>query len=255
MKKKIIIKSFVLKKYENLSDESKILIRVLKLEPFKQLQTRYKRLNPKINNLNNDYNIKFLPLTQTDKFSLITHKIDFKEKKDKKNDTGYGFFKPFFIEIFEDNLIIVNNNGEILTSQLSNFFHNDKINLKFRSVKSNLEFEGNKNSKVMGTTINKEKIYISYLNYEGNCQIYNISYANINLENLIFVNFFNSESCGENLNAGRMKVFNFNGSEGLLATIGGEKLNEPSNKPQDINSDIGKIIFVDFETREKKYFQ
>ena len=74
------------------------------------------------------------------------------------------------------------------------------------------------------------------------------------MENLIFENFFNSESCGENLNAGRMKVFNFNGSEGLLATIGGEKLNEPSNKPQDINSDIGKIIFVDFETRKKKIF-
>jgi len=64
-----------------LSDESKILIRVLKLEPFKQLQTRYKRLNPKINNLNNDYNIKFLPLSQTDKFDLSTYKINFKKEK------------------------------------------------------------------------------------------------------------------------------------------------------------------------------
>ncbi len=51
-----------------------------------------------------------------------------------------------------------------------------------------------------------------------------------------------------------MKVFNYNGSKGLLATIGGEKLNEPSNKPQDIESDIGKIIFIDFKTKEKKIY-
>ena len=37
-----------------------------------------------------------------------------------------------------------------------------------------------------------------------------------------------------------MKVFNFNGSNGLLATIGGEKLNQPTDKPQNKNSDVGK---------------
>ena len=106
----------------------------------------------------------------------------------------------------------------------------------------------------MGTLTHKEKIYISHINYENNCQIYNISHANINLENLIFKNFFKSESCGENLNAGRMKVLNFNGSDGLLATMGGEKLNEPSGQPQDLNSDIGKIIFIDFKTKDKKIY-
>ena len=106
----------------------------------------------------------------------------------------------------------------------------------------------------MGTLIHKNRIFFSYLTYDKMCEKYNISYANLNLENLIFKNFFKSESCGENLNAGRMKVFNFNGSTGLLATIGGEKLNEPSNKPQDPKSDIGKIIFIDFETQEKKIY-
>ena len=79
--KKVAVKNFVLEKYENLGDKSKILIRVLKLEPFKQLQIRYKRLNPNINNLNNDYNVKFLPLSQTDKFDLSTYKINFKKEK------------------------------------------------------------------------------------------------------------------------------------------------------------------------------
>ena len=97
-------------------------------------------------------------------------------------------------------------------------------------------------------------MFISYLNYENNCQKYNIAFANIDLENLVFKNFFKSESCGENLNAGRMKIFNFNGSDGLLATIGGEKLNEPTDKPQDKNSDIGKIIFIDFKSKKKEIF-
>ena len=99
--------------------------------------------------------------------------------------------------------------------------------------------------------IHNNQIFISYLNYENSCQIYNISVANISFENLIFKNFFKSKSCGLNLNAGRMKVFDHNGTMGLLATIGGEKLNEPSNKPQNINSDIGKIIFIDFKKKEK----
>ena len=42
--KKVIVKNYILDKYNDLSDRSKILIRVLGLEPFKQLQTRYKRL-------------------------------------------------------------------------------------------------------------------------------------------------------------------------------------------------------------------
>ena len=70
IEKKVVIKNFILKKYENLSDKNKILIRVFKLEPFKELQLRYKRQNPSIDNLNNDYNVKFLPNTQTDLLSL-----------------------------------------------------------------------------------------------------------------------------------------------------------------------------------------
>ena len=40
---------------------SKILLRALSLDPFINLNKRYSRNNPVINNLNNDYNQKFLP--------------------------------------------------------------------------------------------------------------------------------------------------------------------------------------------------
>lgn len=251
---KFIIKNFVLEEYENLSDKSKILIRVFNLEPFQQLQTRYKRNNPKINNLNNDYNVKFLPNTQTDKFELLTYKINFEKKVKKTKDSGYGFFKPFYLEIFKNNLVIINNNGEMLSVKLEDFFIKNNLDLKLKSIDSNLKVQGNINSKIMGTLIHENIIFISYLNYENDCQIYNISKANMNLSNLKFEKFFTSESCGENLNSGRMKILNFNGNKGLLATIGGEKLNEPSNKPQDLKSDIGKTVFIDLTTKEKKIF-
>ena len=254
VEKKVVIKNFILKKYENLSDENKILIRVLKLEPFKELQLRYKRQNPTIDNLNNDYNVKFLPNTQTDLFSLEKIKIDFKKQTTQNNNSGYGFFKPFYIEVFGENLLIINNNGEILSIELGNLFPSVESDLKFKNIKTNLDIEGGKNSKIMGTLIYDKKIFISHLTYENNCQKYNISYAKINLENLIFENFFKSKSCGENLNAGRMKVFNFNGSNGLLVTIGGEKLNQPTDKPQNKNSDIGKIVFIDFKNKKKEIF-
>ena len=254
VEKKLIVKNFVLKKYENLSDESKILIRVLRLEPFKQLQIRYKRQNPGINNLNNDYNVKFLPNTQTEKFSLKKVKINFKKQTIQPNNSGYGFFKPFYIEIYKEYLLIINHNSEILFIELDRLFAPTESDQQFKNIKTNLDIQGSKNSKIMGTLIYDKKIFISYLNYENNCQKYNIAFANIDLENLVFKNFFKSESCGENLNAGRMKIFNFNGSDGLLATIGGEKLNEPTDKPQDKNSDIGKIIFIDFKSKKKEIF-
>jgi len=250
---KIVIKNFILERYEGLNDTSKILIRTLKLEPFKQLQTRYKRENPKIDNLNNDYNIKFLPQTQTDDLTLSKYKINFKKKTSQKSDSGYGFFKPFYIEIFDDYLIVVNNNGEILSIELDRII-NSKKNLNFKNISSNLKVDGSKNSRIMGTLLHEQKIYLSYLSYENNCQIYNISVAKLNLKNLVFENFFKSDSCGENLNAGRMKIFNFNGSKGLLATVGGEKLNAPTNNPQDLNSDIGKIIFINLLDKEKKIY-
>ena len=252
-KSKIVIKNSILDTYEGLNDTSKILIRSLKLEPFKELQKRYKREDPKIDNLNNDYNIKFLPQTQTDNLNLFKYKINFKKKTNKKNDSSYGFFKPFYIEIFNDHLLMINNNGEILSVELDRII-NLKKNLNFKEISSNLKIEGNKNSKIMGTLIHEQKIYLSYLSYENNCQIYNISVAKLNFKTLVFENFFKSDSCGENLNAGRMKIFNFNGSKGLLATIGGEKLNAPTNNPQDQNSDIGKIIFINFFDKEKKIF-
>ena len=246
---KFVIKKKSIKGYYDLSDNSKLLIRIFDLEPFGQLQKRYKRKNPKIKNLNNDYNVKFLPETQYGNFDLSLIKISFRNKSEVKKDRGYGFFKPFYLEIFDESLIIINNDGEILFSHLKNFNNLKNKNLKTKSVKSNLNV-----FKVLGTLIYNNTLFISYLSTEGTCQQFNIVSAEINFINMKFQNFFTSNACGSNLNAGRMKIYNHNGQLGLLTTLGGEKLNQPSNQPQDPSSDIGKILFIDLMNKEKVIF-
>ena len=152
------IKTQFIKSYNSLSNNSKLLIRILGLEPFGQLQSRYKRNNPKIENLNNDYNVKFLPETQFGNFNLSLSKINFKSKSVIKNDSGYSFFKPFYLEIYDENILIINSNGEILFSPLSNL-DNPKIeNLNTKLIKSDLKV-----FKIMGTLIYKNIISFSYI--------------------------------------------------------------------------------------------
>ena len=39
-----------------------------------------------------------------------------------------------------------------------------------------------------------------------------------------------------------------------MLTVGGEKLNEATDAPQNLESDIGKILFIDFKDKEKIIF-
>lgn len=253
---KLPIKSSLLKKYESLGDNPKMLLRILGLDPFKGLQKRYGRLNPKINNLDNDYNVKFLPETAKGKFDLIKHKFNFKIQTSLNNDSGYGgagmgFFKPFFLELVDDKLIVINNNAEILVSKIDKNYLNKENSIIFKNLETNFKLSGSKNSRVLGVLLDNYKLYLSYLTLEKDCQKFNISVADWNLEKLTFKIFFKSKSCGINLNAGRMVSFRLNNKDGILFTVGGEKLNEASLLPQDPKSDIGKIIFVDFEKKQK----
>ena len=253
---KLPIKASLLKKYDNLGDKPKMLLRILNLDPFKGLQKRYGRSNPQINNLDNDYNVKFLPETASSKFDLIKHKIDFKIQTSLNNDSGYGgagfgFFKPFFLEIFEGKLLVINNNAEILISNIDDKYLNKKNPIKFETLNNDLELDGSKNFRVTGSLIDNNKLYLSHLTLEKDCQKFNISVADLNFEKLMFEIFFKSDSCGINLNAGRMASFELDKKKGILFTVGGEKLNEASLLPQNPNSDIGKIIFLDFEKQKK----
>ena len=240
-------KSYVLEKYSGLSDKTKIIFRVLSLDPFKDLNKRYSRENPSIKNLDNDYNINFLPNTQLQKLEVITHKVNFVDAIDKST-SKIGPFKPFYFEIYDNKILFINSLGETVKTDLKNLDQDvDKID--YEQVPNNL-----KTKYVMGSLIESDHMYVSYLLKQDNCQQYKISKAKINFKNLIFEDFFISKECGENLRAGAMIAINFQGDRGILATMGGEVLNKPTDKPQNDNSDIGKILFINLENNKKIIF-
>tara|TARA_Y100000590_G_scaffold2893_1_gene3819 strand:+ start:1948 stop:3291 length:1344 start_codon:yes stop_codon:yes gene_type:complete len=243
---KTYVKNFTIETYDSFSDETKIILRVLNIDPFKSLNTRYLRNNPEINNLNNDYNVKFLPKTQYQNFEINIFKVKFSDKIGSKNKPSkYGPFSPFYFEIYNNNVIFINSIGEILQADLKSFFESGK-DKKFKTIDSDLKVD-----LVMGSLLHQNYIFISYRTIKNDCQKFKISKAKINLENLKFEDFYESKDCGENLRAGAMAVINFNGSEGLLATVGGEKLNQPTDKAQMDDSDIGKILFISLDSNKK----
>ena len=123
------IKRIALIIYEKLGDRGQLFLRISGLDIFKNLNTRYGRLKPSIMNLNNDYNVKFLPSTQTENFYLNKYQIKFDKKNNHKSTSAYGFFRPFYIELHDDFLFIFNNNLEVYYVPINNLINNKKISL------------------------------------------------------------------------------------------------------------------------------
>ena len=219
--------------YENkISDKYKIILRSLGIDPFYKTNLRYRRLNPNIQNLDNDYNVKLLPETEYGNFEIIKHKVNF-----GINDNFY--FKPFYVELHKDSLFLINFDGKILHSLLKDINNDKNYKIEKSFVKSN--FDG---THILGTLLKKNELYISHLKKHEKCTNFHISKGTISIKEIKFENFFKSNECLDNLQAGRMINFSYNNEEGILLSIGGEHWDNPTLKSQDKNSIVGKTIFI-----------
>ena len=242
LENKFKIKEKITFYYENnIDDKYKIILRSLNLDPFYKTNLRYKRLNPKIENLDNDYNLKLLPVTEYGNFELTKYKVNF-----GINDNFY--FKPFYVELYKNSLFLINFDGKILHSLLENI--NNIENYKIEKSFVNSNFQG---SHVLGTLIKENEIYISHLKKNEKCNNFYISKGVISKEEIKFENFFKSDECVDNLQAGRMINFSFENENGILLSIGGEPWDSPTLKSQKKNSIIGKVLFIN-ESGQYKVF-
>ena len=87
-------------------------------------------------NLNNDYNVKFLPSTQTENFYLNKYQIKF-DKKTIIKVLQPTDFRPFYIELHDDFFFIFNNNLEVYYVPINNLINNKKNKLNYKSLKTN----------------------------------------------------------------------------------------------------------------------
>ena len=198
-----------------------------------------------VENLKNDYNYKFLPDTQFLKLNFKKKKIVFNDfynsyrtKYPKKN-----YNNTFFIDQYEDNIIITDYLGGIYITKLKNFKNNALEIITPDVIKSNLT-----NVRVLDSLVHKENLYISYVLENNDCKNLNISVAKINTGSLKFDTLFNSKECPEYIQGGRMAFYKHDNAEGLLFTTSSAKFDLLDDRPQDDNSIYGKVLFIDLLT-------
>ena len=195
-------------------------------------------------NIENDYTIKFLPYTQFEKIYLTKKKINFNneyfENKLKFKDTNsYKKYGTFFIDIYKNDLIIVDYNGNFYYNKnfFQNTFNEGKLNIE--NIKTNIS-----PLRVFDIFIYENYVYLSYTKKINECVTINVSYATINNTFLKFQNFFNPETCNETGSPGKMQFLKFNNEPGILLSTAEGVSDSPGENSQNINSIFGKIIFL-----------
>ena len=188
-------------------------------------------------NLFNDYNVKFLPETQ-----YIS--IDFTRKKIKfEKESRY----TFYLETFEDKLIIVTKTGNFYKSNLSELTNNKK-DLNDTKFQINNLFE--KKGKIFDTLVVNNEIFVTKTSNYDDCKRLEIYFAEIEdvLNFKVFKSFEECISIGNG--AGRIQKYKFNGSEGVLITTNDSDNDVPGSKAQDETSIFGKTVFIDIKTKD-----
>jgi hypothetical protein len=176
-----------------------------------------------------------------------------------------------FFDVFQEDVILMNGNGNIFYSKFDNFKNNINDDLKFRMIKTNIskfidpEFALEYLTIVKDFIIIEEKIFVSYVknNSDNGCLENSILQAKFDYNEIFFEEFFSTNVCNKIYNTqvgGRLSNYKDNNIlltigdwlayEGVDVNIEPEKY-VPRDNPQNKDSLIGKIISINIET--KKY--
>jgi hypothetical protein len=198
--------------------------------------------NSLLNNISNDYNVKFLPNTEFIKLDFKKKKINFKEKyyyPPQDKSVSYTNFGTFFLEVYRDRVLIVDYLGNIYFAD----------NYKELPVTKNLKSDLNA-KRVFDTLIIEDTLYISYASNFNNCKKINISFSKIESDNLNFKKLFESSKCEDNGVPGRMQYFEHNNKKGILLSTAGGSYDNPGADPQNKLSLFGKILFIELNSKK-----
>jgi len=201
--------------------------------------------NKSYENINNDYNFDFLPKTQFINFDYTI--------KDMSFDDGFFDYRPlysYYIDIFENNLIVTTRVGSFYKIKIEDIFFKAK-KIKKQKLKTNIKL-----TDILDSLIVNDQLYISVARNVDNCEKLFIYYSTINdtNENLNFEVLKKFEECADTIGAGRMQPLNFKSEKGLLISTGrrgeGGDRDDMGNFAQDDKSIFGKILFVNLNTSD-----
>ena len=209
--------------------------------------------NSLVNNISNDYNVKFLPYTEFAKLNLKKIKIRFQDEyytPPSDQSVSYKQYGTFFIELYNEKLILIDFLGNISSIDYDNNFLNKSVkNPKINHIEKNLNV-----SRVFDSLVIDDNLYISYTTKKNNCQKINISSAKINYEKLVFKKFFQSDICFKTGSPNRMQYFTHNSKNGILLSTASGSYDDPGNEAQNKESLFGKILFIELKSRKKHLY-
>ena len=200
------------------------------------------------------YNMEFLPQTQYGKINYKTLNIQTLDgEQDLFDETKID--DSFVIDYFDNNLILSTFNGNFFKAKLVNDL--DK-NIKIKSIKTNLK-EINSSVRVLDIHIDGDDLLVSYyseisIKNGEKCNNVKLAKSLLDIDNLNFDVIYSSDECGSHIQAGRIQSYILNNKEGYLVTIANNKKDYPNLKAQDMDSDFGKIIFIEKNSFKKSIF-
>ena len=212
---------------------------------YPNIEVRKKIFNKKsiMNNLKNDYNVKFLPSTQFENLNYKKKKIVFDNNLVSKSTNfdqsiSYKRYNSFFIDYYDKNIFITDRSGNLFFFDQEKLFSNKK-EIFAKSIENNLI-----SSRVFDSFIFDGKIFVSFTSNQNGCNTININFAELNYKKLIFKKFFNPKECNKTGSPGRIQLYEYQNMKGLLlSTAEGEK-DKPGINTQNKNSIYGKILFI-----------
>jgi hypothetical protein len=199
-----------------------------------------------INNLENDYNVNFLPNTQF--IDLNYYQVDL--KYDVPTNLANNFsLENYQIDIYKDLVYSVTNTGHVKQFVLTSDQGIIKV-AENKNISSNLN---NINiGRLLDLLVNNEYLYISYIVESPTCDVLKISRAKLNINPLYFEKIYEPDRCIGVVPSTTMQFYKHNNKDGILLTSGNNF--ESIHLAQDPQSTMGKILFLDLSTYKASNF-
>ena len=196
------------------------------------------------NHLFNDFREEFLPNTQFIKVDYKVIDLDFLNL----NDCYFGKCYTFFLEQYDDKVIIADRKGKI---KFTSFADLDKKNQNFKSIQTNLNFDY-----ILDILIDENDIYISGKKVTNqNETILEIVHGKFNDQNINFESIIKlrSEKCilRHAVHSGKMQFIDKANGKMLLAINSSGGLDQPDPINLSADSICGKTLLVNI--LEKNY--
>ena len=166
------------------------------------------------------------------------------------NGCYFGECYTFFVEQYEDKIIIIERGGEI---KISSFDNLEVKNPKFQNLDSNLNFEY-----ILDTLVHENEIFVTGKNIVGEKTFIEIVKGKYNENEIEFKSIIKLESEGcilrNSVHSGKIQIFENNKNKILISINSAGQLDEPKLDSLNADSICGKILLVNAENNNYEIF-